>query len=382
MDVGGDCMRRHILCFGILFLGLLLSACSKKPEGIVPDTSQTDQGKEPVSEEPVKEEPDAQEPDEELPIQAVESVEAYMPYPTNTRYVYQGEGNEYASYDVYVDYRTDNRVQTRTNNGGTEMVRVIEYQDGKIVELLAKGETYYRENFTNTKSQQGNIVLQGPIQTGTSWTDANKQIHTITNTAAKVTTPLGSYTTIEVTTQGENDQMTEYYAAGVGLIRSVFQAGDTQITSTLTAMETNAAFKQTIAFYYPDKEGNFIYRVEKPMEFHTNDITRTALITAYKEVNAKDCNQVLGPDVVLKSLYLNQDGMVYADFNRELVTEMNAGSGYEGMLLQCITNTLGGYYGVDRVYITMDGKPYESGHFLMRKGEAFRVDNSNVKEYQ
>jgi hypothetical protein len=57
---------------------------------------------------------------------------------------------------------------------------------------------------------------------------------------------------------------------------------------------------------------------------------------------------------------------------------MNAGSGYEAMILQCITNTLGNYYNTDQVYITIEGKPYESGHIVMKKGETFKVNYDNV----
>jgi hypothetical protein len=57
---------------------------------------------------------------------------------------------------------------------------------------------------------------------------------------------------------------------------------------------------------------------------------------------------------------------------------MNAGAGYELLILQSITNTLGNYYGAQKVYITMEGKPYESGHILMKKGETFKVNMDKV----
>ncbi|MPM51125.1 hypothetical protein SDC9_97872 [bioreactor metagenome] len=58
---------------------------------------------------------------------------------------------------------------------------------------------------------------------------------------------------------------------------------------------------------------------------------------------------------------------------------MNAGSGFEAMILQCLTNTLGDYYQVEEVYITIDGGPYESGHIIIEEGEAYKVDYTNVK---
>jgi len=59
---------------------------------------------------------------------------------------------------------------------------------------------------------------------------------------------------------------------------------------------------------------------------------------------------------------------------------MNAGSSYESLILQSITNTIGTYYGVDKVYITVEDKPYVSGHIEMKKGEFFTVNLTNSVE--
>ncbi|MCB2293692.1 GerMN domain-containing protein [Clostridium algoriphilum] len=83
--------------------------------------------------------------------------------------------------------------------------------------------------------------------------------------------------------------------------------------------------------------------------------------------------------MTIKSLYLNKDNMVYVDFSKEFTQEMNAGSGYESQILQCITNTLGDYYMVKKDYITVECKPYSSGHILMENDEAFILDYKNTK---
>ncbi len=58
---------------------------------------------------------------------------------------------------------------------------------------------------------------------------------------------------------------------------------------------------------------------------------------------------------------------------------MNAGAYYESMILQSITNTLGMYYGIEKIYITVDGNPYESGHIQKNEGEPFTINFENVK---
>ena len=93
-----------------------------------------------------------------------------------------------------------------------------------------------------------------------------------------------------------------------------------------------------------------------------------------------DLGKVLGTNVKIRSLYLNKDNRVYIDFSKELLSEMNAGSGYESLILQSITNTIGTYYGVDKVYITVENSPYVSGHIVMKKGEFFTVNLTNSVE--
>ena len=70
------------------------------------------------------------------------------------------------------------------------------------------------------------------------------------------------------------------------------------------------------------------------------------------------------------------------DFSNELLTDMNAGSSIEMEILKSIVNTIGNYYGVDKVYISTEGTPYSSGHFGIREDEYFTVDETDIKEFE
>lgn len=310
-------------------------------------------------------------------------IKNYFAYKANTKYTFDGKGNEFAAYTVFVDYIDGTTAQTRTNNGGTEMVRVIAAGDGALTLKLSKGECYYRENFLKATASLNEVLLKEPLQKGTSWTVSNNRKRYISGVDISITTPSGTYKTIEVTTEGSspgNDKNMDYYAPEVGLVKSVFGTGVDEITSTLAKIESDTPLKQTVTFYYPDGNSDKIYYVERTLSFNTNDITRAVFESNFKNVPSGVSGKVLGPNVKIKSLYLNADKMVYVDFSKELVPEMNAGSGYEAMILQCITNTLGKYYGIDKVYITIEGKPYSSGHIAKKVGEYFKVDTTgNVK---
>ena len=83
--------------------------------------------------------------DKESTITSLE-IEDYYPVKENTRYVYEGTGNEYASYNVMVDYVNESKVQQRIDNGGTVMANIVKIADGKLTRSYFRGEAYYREN--------------------------------------------------------------------------------------------------------------------------------------------------------------------------------------------------------------------------------------------
>ncbi len=307
-------------------------------------------------------------------------IKDYFAQKENSKYVYEGQGNEYASYTVFMDYKSGNRIQLRSNNGGTEMVKVLENKDGELRILISRAECYYRENLTQTPSGNVEILLKEPLDIGTSWTLTDSRTRSITNLQVEVTTPTGTYKTLEVTTVGKDDKTLDYYAPNIGLVKSVFTSNGAEVSSTLSKLETNVPFVQTVRFYFPNSNVDKLYYVNKELSFRTNDITKIIFENAFKDLPKGDLAKVLGSSVKIKSLYLNQDNRVYIDFTKEFVSEMNAGSSYENLILQSITNTIGTYYGVDKVSITIEGNPYVSGHISMEKGEFFTVNLTNSVE--
>lgn len=306
------------------------------------------------------------------------TIKDYYPFKENNKYVYEGKGNEYAAYTVFTDYISDDRVQLRINNGGTEIVRVLENKGGQLTQLLSRGETYFRDNFTGTANSDGEILLKEPLVKGTSWNTGDNIKRTITNVDMEITTPLGSYKAIEVTAEGAGYKTLEYYAQDVGLIKSVTSENDNEVSSTLSKIETDASFVQGIRIFYPNMEEDVLNFTIVDCSFKTNDETKDVLEKTIKNLARE--NQVLTPNAKINSLHLQDNETVNIDFSKELITEMNAGSSYEAMILQSITNTLGTYYNVENVYITVEGAPYESGHIMLEENEPFKVDLENVKE--
>ncbi|MGJ7922640.1 GerMN domain-containing protein [Neobacillus sp. LXY-4] len=316
----------------------------------------------------------------EKPKPELLTIENYYPIKKNARYIYEGAGNEFASFDIYTDYVSGTKFQQRINNGGSVLARVLELKDGKLIKVYSRGEAYYRENHLNTADDNQEILLMEPIKKGTTWTLKDSRVRTITATSVAISTPTGNYQALEVTTESDNDKTIDYYAKNIGLVKSVFISGGNEITSTLSKIEENVPLIQNINFYYPNINDGKIYYKSKPVSFYTNDITRKVVAEAYKQAANNQVGIVFSANTMINSLYLNKDQHVYIDLNQKFIDEMVAGAGYEGMILQSIANTFGQYYNSERVYITIDNKLYESGHISMKKGEYLKVQFENTVE--
>ncbi len=306
------------------------------------------------------------------------TIEDYFPIKENTKYSYEGKGNEFATYTEFVDYVANNRIQTRTNNGGTESVKVMEIKDGELLLLYHRGETYFRYNFLEEEYNNGKILLKEPLEEGNSWDYDENTTAKITHISKEVVTPLGNFNAIEVTLEGEQGKTVNYYAKDMGLIKTITSGEGYEVSSTLSSIEKNVPLMQTIKLYYPDTDGIHLNTIDVPIEFYTNEEPEYIV-----EKNIKDLSvyEIISPNTKINKIAFNEEEKsVHVDLSEDFVTEMNAGAGFEGMILQSLTNTLGNYYGVEKVYITIDGGPYESGHIIIEEGEPSLVNYDNVKE--
>ncbi len=303
----------------------------------------------------------------------------YFPIQQNIQYSYEGVGNEFAFYTTTIDYTSENRIQQRINNGGTETVEVIECKDNTISVIYLKPDTFYRENFLDKNNNQAEILLMAPLTVGTTWTLNDSSIRTITGILVDVETPAGNYSAIEVTTSNGDEQILQYYVKDIGLVKSIYLSGTDEISSSLSSIQDNISLTQKINFYYPNINDSKIYFKNEDIQFKTNDVTKDILTQAYKESIGNDTGKVFSENTIINSLYLNDDeNAVHIDLNGAFLTEMNAGSEYESMILQSIANTFGQYYSCNKVILTIDNQLYSSGHILLQDGEYLTPDFNNV----
>lgn len=313
----------------------------------------------------------------------IEHIEDYYPFKENRRMYYKGEGNEYASQDVYVDFIKGDKIQIRVNNSGTVLAQVIQNSDGELKLLASEEEFYYRQNIIDKviSDYEKEILLKEPLVVGTSW-NTSGNIKTITAVDKNISTPSGNYKALEVTNKGKEFEIKEYYVKGLGFVKSVFTADESEISTSLQIVEEKLQ-TQTIKFYYPlSKPTNFVVQYKKiAVKLKTNDNIKDFFDKYFKLPPVKDAIPLMSKNTVINKLYINRDeNKVYVDFSKEFILEMNAGAEAESVILKSVVNTLGDYFNVDKVYLTIDGKTYSSGHIELKNGEVFYVDYKDVDE--
>ena len=311
----------------------------------------------------------------------------YFPVKADTRMAYQGIGNEFAEFVQYTDYIGNGAFQLRTNNGGTETVTVYTADSGAVTEVFKQHETYFRYDYTAERATNEPLI-KAPIAVGTAWTLANGSTRSITAVSVDVTVPYGTFKALEVTTKNTDSTIKDYYSAGVGLVKRVFTTKDDpsyEVISALEKVEAGSALTQNIRFYYPDHSNNSygIVFVDRAVAFRTGESVLSKLEDGFKNVPAgSGFSRVMTKGAAINKITCDfATSIVTVDFSKSFITEMNAGSGFEGQILESIGDTLGNYFLTNKVAITIDGGPYESGHFLFRSGDFLPVRPEKAAAY-
>lgn len=311
------------------------------------------------------------------------TISDYFPFKENTIYVYEGIGNEFAEQKTYFEYMEDNIAQLKIINPATNIVKVLEYDDGLLTEIYYEGEFYHIENLLNIKGDQNNILLKEPLVLENSWTTADGYNRSITGLDVEIKTPMDSFKTLEVTTDlGEGKTHKQYYAKDIGMVASVYIDDEGRVETLLKSMN-NGPLEYDIEIYYPSfSEISTVYTMGK-INFYTNQSMEKLFEDFMKNPPSDSLVPVLPEFAVINSVRLDRNTWTLkVDFSQELLTDMNAGSSLETEILKSIVNTFGRFYDVENVYISVEGKPYESGHYALVDDEYFTVDIKGIEKFE
>ena len=319
---------------------------------------------------------------EEISKGEILTIGDYYPFKENIVLSYEGIGNEYAEMKTFMEFVEGNRAQMKIMNPGTVFVRVLEYKNGALTEVFSEGEFYHIENMINANSNTNNIVLKEPLEVGNTWSNTEGKKMEITALDKAIETPAGNYQALEVTTDfGEGKIQKEYYAKDIGLVAKVYLDGEFEVSTLLEELD-NEAQEIEITTYYPTFDEIGTSYVNQKIEFETNDSMEEILENLMKNPPSDKLIAPISKDTKINKIHLNRESWTLeVDFSKELLTERNAGSSFEIEILKSIVNTLGKFYDVEKVYLTVEDQPYGSGHISIGTDEYFKVDTLNIEEF-
>lgn len=315
---------------------------------------------------------------------AAPGLQDYFPLTPDVYCSYSGTGNEFVSMTTYVEYAGPDMIQLVYDNGATESHILYAVRDGQVQALHTEFELYVREDLSlMAPDTYGEILLKEPLEVGTSW-DILDGVRTITSMHVIVTTPSGIYDALEVTTKGnDNSTAKQYYAPGTGFVKLMVSGTDYEVTQELETRTLDAVRTQNRTFYYPRMTQTDIEIVYEtiPVQMKTNDNFIDILTGYLQTAPAADLHPVISENTMINSMRLDPVSRIATiDLSSNFISEMNAGAGMEGAILQSLANTVGSAYGVQEVIVTIDGQLYESGHIALKAGETLKVDYDNLVE--
>jgi hypothetical protein len=301
----------------------------------------------------------------------------YFPLTPDVFCDYAGTGNEFAARTTHVEYVWPDMIQIVSENAGGQSHMLYAVRDGKVEAIQIAFDLFAREDLSLLiPVSYGEILLQEPLVVGTSW-DVTSGTSTITNLHTAVTTPLGTYDALEVTTESLGSTSTKYFVAGIGLVKLVVDGDSYDVTQELQARTVGTARTEMRTFYYPrttDTDVEIVYQTI-PIQMFTNDSFADVLTEQFRTSPDTDIHPLMTANSSVQSMHQDPDSrIVTIDLSANFVTETNVGSDMEGAILQCIANTAGSAYNAQEVIITLDGQPYVSGHILYGAGETIEVD--------
>lgn len=162
-------------------------------------------------------------------------VEPYLPLQVGNQWSYSGTGSEYADYTERVLFQDGNRVQLKRENPGTTMALIYEVNPNNIALVYSQEEFYEDRNILSVSDNRQEVILQGPAVVGTTWRAGDRK-YEITENNGTVKVPAGTFKhclKVRSTFEGSDHQIIQYYARGVGLVKSEFISGNDRVVSEL-----------------------------------------------------------------------------------------------------------------------------------------------------
>lgn len=352
---------------------------SSKTSSSVESSAEKESSEDTASDEETSEDKPSNKEDDDTVDEEKLTIKDYFKFKENEIRYYEGEANEFSSFHVFPQYIKDDIVQVSSNNGGTQSVLIYEILEDKLTLKFNEAETYYRNPIYEYLEEldlpeDDWILVQGKIEEGNSWEQADGRQSEIVSANQSLSTSAFDYENVFIveTThpQYEGNSTRHFFAPEFGIIR-IENYTDGELIDTANLARTEEGYeKHTIRMFTPDDQ--LLGYTDEFVEFEleTNAHLREHFEELFKE------HGLLTDETQINYIYRNPDGAAYIDLSKEYISTMNSGSAGEMMMIQSLVNTVGYYFQTDQVFLTVEDTPYQSGHIYREPGSFFYTDSN------
>ena len=329
------------------------------------------------------------------------TIDEYFPFVQGAHYVYERSDalGTSSTYNMYVE---GNKMQRITDAGVHRVSEVLEYSNGELTVNYASDTISCYENFIDIVSGYPMVILKEPLQIGNTWETYSgatikgvaKGLCAITDVNVEIETPHGKVTAIEVSTELENGYTNvDYYAKGIGLVKNgyfikgfvtestnestanITRMEDVTTDALLKSFETGKDYEFTLNLYSPSENADELNITEFNYTFDPSVTKEQLFENLFKNLDGDENFRVISPNTKVNSIKIvratstdpdtnksTETTTVYLDLSKDFSDDMNAGSGYELLLLESLSTTLKEFFRAGEFVLSIDGAPYVSNH--------------------
>jgi hypothetical protein len=284
----------------------------------------------------------------------------YFPIKTNTSYYYESPNYPEINQQAYITYSNGQRIQRRVASGDTSATEVLQYQEGELRLVFGEPNYYFFEDLTTVEQNLDVLLLKEPLVPGQTWQMDATATSEVTASGANVSTPMGNYTALEVSTSyTDGRSQREYYAPRVGLVKTVYSTSDgSEYEFSLASVTESAVLDVPADFYIHSTDGTY-EREERVIQVSTN----SDLLTVFREELKKPSEtgyEWLPGEITVNSIELDRaNDAVIIDISGRFNEE-----GGDMLRIQSIADTLGQFYGTAKAKVLANGEFYDLDEYI------------------
>jgi len=300
----------------------------------------------------------------------------FFPFKPDTLVTFTVEGTEDPGFrTIYNTYIRENRVQRMISaTMFPPSTEIIEITDDQVRLIFGDPFHYSVEDLTGVTPSLEFVILQAPLEVGTTWNNG-AEVSTITSLDASIETPLGTLSALEVTTiTSAGFEEKYYFADGIGLIKSVHPNPLGTFVVTLYEIEHDVPANLPMIAIFPDIENNTAYGDVRFIHARTNADLLPLFAHELATAPSNDMTPLLPDSSLINSMQIfRTDNFTHVDISPALNDWQGLGDGAIYATFMALVNTIGLFTEVTHVSFSMNGELFEWGPILLNLGEGVRV---------